>query len=411
MDYGINILLAWRAIKANLLRTVLTFLIIAVGIMALVGILTAIDSMKSSIVSNFSSVGANSFTIRTKGLTIRGKGGSTSSAKTYRDIDYDDAMAFKEKFTYPAQVSLSNRPSMTSSVKYQYEKTNPNVTVVGVDENYISISGFKFQDGRNFSNTELETGANAVILGSGVANNLFRARDTMLNKMVSVGNIKYKVIGVLESKGSSVVSSDNMVVVPLQNARKVFAEKANRYVITINVDHPEQLDAAIEEATGAFRTARQLRPRDENDFEINRSDKLASTVIDQISYITLAATMIGVITMLGAGVGLMNIMLVSVSERTREIGISKALGANNATIKRQFLVEAVLICQIGGVLGIILGMLAGNVVSVLLSGSFVIPWLWIGVGIVFCLAIGLLAGLYPAIKASKLDPIEALRYE
>jgi len=412
MDFGINILLAWRAIKANWLRTVLTFLIIAVGIMALVGILTAIDSMKSSIVSNFSSVGANSFTIRTKGLTIRGKGGNNnSSAKAYKDIDYDDAMAFREKFTYPAQVSLSNRPSMTSSVKYQYEKTNPNVTVVGIDENYISISGFKFQDGRNFSITELETGANVAILGSGVANNLFRARDTIINKTVSVGNIKYRVAGVLESKGSSVVSSDNMVLVPLQNARKVFAEKANRYVITVNVDHPEQLDAAIEEATGAFRTARKLRPRDENDFEINRSDKLASTVIDQISYITLAATMIGVITMLGAGVGLMNIMLVSVSERTREIGISKALGAKSSTIKKQFLVEAILICQIGGVLGIILGMLAGNVVSVLLSGSFIIPWLWIAVGIIFCLAIGLLAGLYPAIKASKLDPIEALRYE
>jgi putative ABC transport system permease protein len=410
VDFSINILLAWRAIKANWLRTILTFLIIAVGIMALVGILTAIDSMKSSIVTNFSSVGANSFTIRTKGLTIRGKG-SSSSAKSYRDIDYDDASGFKSKYKYPAQVSLSNRPSMTSSVKYQYEKTNPNVTVAGVDEKYIDISGFKFQTGRNFSNTELETGANVVILGSGVVNNLFSPRDTVINKMVSVGNVKYKVIGALESKGSSVVSSDNMVLVPLQNARKVFAENANRYVITVNVSHPEQLDAAIEEATGAFRTVRKLRPRDENDFDINRSDKLASTVIDQISYITLAATMIGIITMIGAGVGLMNIMLVSVSERTREIGISKALGANNATIKKQFLVEAVLICQIGGVLGIILGILAGNVVSILLSGSFIIPWLWIAVGIIFCLAIGLLAGIYPAIKASKLDPIEALRYE
>jgi putative ABC transport system permease protein len=410
VDFSINILLAWRAIKANWLRTILTFLIIAVGIMALVGILTAIDSMKSSIVTNFSSVGANSFTIRTKGLTIRGKG-SSSSAKSYRDIDYDDASGFKSKYKYPAQVSLSNRPSMTSSVKYQYEKTNPNVTFAGVDEKYIDISGFKFQTGRNFSNTELETGANVVILGSGVVNNLFSPRDTVINKMVSVGNVKYKVIGALESKGSSVVSSDNMVLVPLQNARKVFAENANSYVITVNVSHPEQLDAAIEEATGAFRTVRKLRPRDENDFDINRSDKLASTVIDQISYITLAATMIGIITMIGAGVGLMNIMLVSVSERTREIGISKALGANNATIKKQFLVEAVLICQIGGVLGIILGILAGNVVSILLSGSFIIPWLWIAVGIIFCLAIGLLAGIYPAIKASKLDPIEALRYE
>jgi putative ABC transport system permease protein len=402
--------LAWRAIKANWLRTVLTFLIIAVGIMALVGILTAIDSMKSSIVTNFSDVGANSFTIRTKGLTIRGRGRS-SSAKVYRSIDYSDASAFRQRFSYPAQVSLSNRPSMNSTVKYGYEKTNPNVNVFGIDENYIAISGFKFSAGRNFSMTEIETGANVAILGYGVANRLFRAKDTIINKTVTVGNIKYRVAGVLESKGSSVVSSDNMVLVPLQNARKVFAEKANRYIITIAVDHPEKLDAAVEEASGTFRIIRKLRPRDDDDFEINRSDKLANTVIDQISYITLAATMIGVITMLGAGIGLMNIMLVSVSERTREIGISKALGANNATIKRQFLVEAVLICQIGGALGIVLGILAGNVVSILLDGAFIIPWLWIGVGILFCFVIGLLAGIYPAIKASKLDPIEALRYE
>jgi putative ABC transport system permease protein len=410
MDWGINILLGWRAIKANGLRSSLTFLIIATGIMALVGILTAIDSMKSSIVTNFSDVGANSFTIRTKGLTIRGRGRS-SSAKTYRDIDYADAMAFRQRFSYPALVSLSNRPSMNSTVKYGYEKTNPNVNIFGIDENYIAVSGFRFLAGRNFSINEIETGANVAILGYGVASRLFRAGDTIVNKVVTIGNVKYRVTGVLESKGSSVVSTDNMVLIPLQNARKIFAEKANRYIITVTVDHPEQLDAAVEEAIGTFRVVRKLRPRDEDDFEINRSDKLANTVIEQISYITLAATMIGVITMLGAGIGLMNIMLVAVTERTREIGISKALGANNATIKRQFLVESVLICQIGGVLGIVLGILAGNLVSVLLDGPFIVPWLWMGVGILFCLLIGLLAGIYPAVKASELDPIEALRYE
>lgn len=408
MNLGLNITLALRAIRSNKLRTTLTFLIIAVGIMALVGILTAIDSMKSSIVSNFSDVGANSFTIRTKGLSLR-RGGS--AAKNYPDITYEHANSFKQKFSFPAEVSISTRPSSTSTIKYQYEKTNPNVTVMGVDEKYIGISGFKFSDGRNFSVTELETGSNVVILGYGVANKIFGPKDTITDKIVSIGNVKYRVIGVLKSKGSSVVSSDNMVLVPVQNARKVFAEKANRYVISVAVSHPEILDRATDEAIGTFRNIRKLNPREEEDFEVSRSDKLANTVIDQISYITFAATMIGIITMLGAGVGLMNIMLVSVSERTREIGISKALGANNDTIKKQFLVEAVLICQIGGLLGIVLGILAGNVVSILLKGSFIIPWLWIFLGFVFCLVIGLLAGLYPAIKASKLDPIEALRYE
>ncbi len=385
-------------------------MIIAIGIMALVGIITAIESMKSSIVTNFSDLGVNSFTIRTKGLTLKGRGRS-SAAKSYRDLDFADASAFKDRLVYPSLVSLSTRPSMTSTVKYQYQKTNPNISVFGVDENYIPVSEFKFQEGRNFSFTELETGANVVILGDGIIRQLFGSRDTVLNKMVSIGSIKYRIVGALEPKGASVVSSDNIALVPLQNARKVFAEKANRYVITIAVDHPEKLDAAVEEATGTFRAIRKLRPRDEDDFELSRSDKLATTVIDQLSYITFAATLIGFITLIGAGVGLMNIMLVSVSERTREIGVSKALGATNDTIMKQFLTEAVVICQIGGVLGIIFGILVGNIVSLLLGGSFLVPWLWIGLGILFCFIIGLLAGLYPAIKASKLDPIEALRYE
>lgn len=410
MNLGIDILLAWRAIRANWLRAALTFAIIAVGIMALVGILTAIDSMKSSIVTGFSEVGANSFTLRTKGLTIRGRSRG-ATLKAYRPVNYSDALAFKQRYSFPSVVSLSTRPSMTSTVKYGYEKTNPNVNVFGIDENYIAVSGFKFQTGRNFSLNEIEWGAHVIILGYGVARRLFSSGDTIIGRMVSLGNIKYRVVGVLQSKGASVVSTDNMVLIPLQNARRVFAENSDRFIITVTVDHPDKLEAAVEEATGIFRVIRRLRLHDEDDFEISRSDKLANTVIEQLSYITLAATLIGVITMIGAGIGLMNIMLVSVAERTREIGINKALGATNAIIKRQFLVEAVMICQIGGLLGIALGILAGNIVSVLLDGAFIIPWLWITIGILFCFFIGLLAGIYPAVKASRLDPIEALRYE
>lgn len=408
MNLGLNIVLALRAIASNKLRTVLTFMIIAVGIMALVGILTAIESMKTSIISNFSSVGVNSFTIRSKGLSIK-KGGA--QAQAFPHITYEEARDFKNHFLYPATVSISNRPSTTSMLKYEYEKTNPNITVVGIDQNYIEISGYKFAQGRNFSNTELETGSNVIILGEGVVNTLFGFNEKIIEKYVAIGNIKYRVVGSLESKGSSMVSSDNMVLIPMLNARKFFPDKANRFTITVAVNHPKQLDDAAEEAIGSFRAIRKLNVREDDNFEIKRSDKLANTVLEQMSNITMAATLIGVITMLGAGIGLMNIMLVSVSERTREIGISKALGANNDTIKKQFLVEAILICQIGGIAGIILGILVGNGVSFLLGVSFIIPWLWVAVGFTFCFIIGLAAGIYPAMKASRLDPIEALRYE
>lgn len=408
VNLKLNIVLALRAITSNKLRTILTFMIIAVGIMALVGILTAIESMKTSIISNFSSVGVNSFTIRSKGLTIK-KGGA--QAQAFPHISYEEARDFKTHFTYPAQVSISNRPSTTSTLKFEYEKTNPNITVMGVDGLYAEISGYQFNQGRNFSNTELEIGSNVIILGEGVVNTLFNPSEKIIDKYVTIGNIKYRVVGSLASKGSSMVSSDNMVLIPMLNARKFFPDKANRFTITVAVNHPSQLDNAAEEATGTFRNIRKVGLREEDNFEIKRSDKLANTVLEQMSNITMAATLIGIITMLGAGIGLMNIMLVSVSERTREIGISKALGANNDTIKKQFLVEAILICQIGGIAGIILGVLAGNAVSFLLGVDFIIPWLWVSVGFGFCFIIGLLAGIYPAIKASKLDPIEALRYE
>ena len=207
------------------------------------------------------------------------------------------------------------------------------------------------------------------------------------------------------------MSNDNLVLIPELNARRNFKAQTKRYTVSVAVDHPDQLDRTIDEALVMFRVIRRLKPMEEEDFEIRRSDRLATTVIEQLSKITMAATIIGLITLLGAGIGLMNIMLVSVSERTREIGISKAIGARKRNIIVQFLVESVVICQIGGILGILMGVVAGNGVSLFLKAGFIMPWVWIGSGFAFCLLIGLAAGIYPALKASRLDPIEALRYE
>ena len=343
-----------------------------------------------------------------KGKGVRNRG--TKIEKT-REITLEEAYQFQEQFSSKALVSISTNVSFSATVQRDKEKTNPNVTLIGTDDNYLLASGYNIERGRNFSPFEIEKGVNVVLLGQSVYQLLFNARNKVEEAQISIGNIPYRVIGVLESKGASMVSSDNMVVVPLKSAIAKFPEREFDYNINVMTEQAEALDEIVAEASGIFRIIRSLHPKEDEDFSVNRSDKLASTVIDELQYISLAATLIGLITLLGAGIGLMNIMLVSVSERTREIGISKALGASNKVIRFQFLIEAIVICQIGGLLGIVFGILAGNLVSLIIGGSFIVPWLWIALGISFCFLIGLLAGLYPAIKAGKLDPIEALRYE
>ncbi len=406
-----NIRQALRAIRANLTRTILTCLIIAFGIMALVGILTAVDSLKSSIYKNFSTLGSNTFSIRQSGMNMRRRGGGNDEQAS-PPILYEQARAFKERYTFPAKVSISNRASGIATVKYNSEKTNPNIGVWGVDENYLEATGYEISEGRFFSVNEIKEGTNEVVIGNDILEKIFKGKTDPINQFVSIGDARYRVIGVMKPKGSSMVrSGDNTVYIPIVNSIRSFTGANSSVGVSVTVNNLNQLDYAVDEAIGLFRSIRGLRVDEQNDFDMSKSDEIANTVVSQISYVTVAATIIGIITLFGAAIGLMNIMLVSVTERTREIGVSKALGATRKTVRTQFLVEAIVICQIGGLLGIIFGILAGNGVSLLIGGNFIIPWVWIISGIIFCFIVGLVSGLYPAIKASKLDPIEALRYE
>ncbi|MDR4988735.1 MAG: FtsX-like permease family protein, partial [Bacteroidales bacterium] len=245
-----------------------------------------------------------------------------------------------------------------------------------------------------------------------VANTLFPGDTDPLGEIVSIANRRYQVIGVLKRQGAGLGFSEDLnCIIPYMTVRQDFSRPNMNYTIDVSTFDIETLDEAIAEATGLFRIIRGSRLGEPNSFDIAKSDNIAQALIENIRFITLAATIIGLITLVGAAIGLMNIMLVSVTERTQEIGIRKALGATRKVIKQQFLSEAIVICQIGGLVGIVLGILAGNGISVLIGNKFIVPWVWVISGVVLCFIVGVIAGYYPAAKASRLDPIESLRYE
>ncbi len=413
MQFLFNLTLAFRALKNNRLRSILTISIIALGLWALIGILTCIEVLKASVNSNFSSLGSNSFQITSEVVKKKRRGGNVSiSSSEGKSISFDEATQFKERFSFPATVGLSTTGSGIATVKAGSEKTNPNVRTVGVDAQYLLLTDTKLDAGRNFSRQELLDGSYVCIIGHGVARKIFKSKyRSAVDKMVSVGDVKYRVIGVSESKGGSMImNADNTVLIPLENARAVYGG-GNSVVISVMVKDVNQKAIAAEEAEGIFRIIRKQRLGTENNFSINQNDTLAASLLDIVQYIGWAALLIGIITLLGSVIGLMNIMLVSVAERTREIGISKALGARSATIQKQFLTESVLISLVGGCTGILIGILTGNLLGLAFDSGFIIPWMWIGIGISLCAAVGIISGIYPALKASRLDPIVALRYE
>jgi putative ABC transport system permease protein len=405
-----NIKIALKSVRSQLLRTILTVLMIAIGITALVGILTSIDAIKYKLTADFSQMGSNSFTIRNLGMNLS-SGRRGKAAKAFPPITYDQALVFSERFEYPAAVSVSALASMLSTVKYESKKTNPNVRILGSDPSYLQTSGYELESGRNFIPADMKSGAHVCIVGMDVVTMLFENEDP-LDKFVSIGAAKYKIIGVLKGKGSSIgMSADNQCLVTLSNVRQYYYRPEMSFTINVQALGPENLEETISEATGLFRIVRKVPPGQDSSFEITKSDSLAAFVIDNLSMISLVATIIAIITLLGSTIGLMNIMLVSVTERTREIGVRKAVGASASTIRWQFLIEAIVIGQIGGAFGIIFGLLIGNGISLAMSGVFVVPWNWIFGGAAICFIVGVVSGFYPAQKAAALDPIDSLRHE
>lgn len=406
-----NVKISIEAIRSHMLRSILTILIIAFGIMALVGISTAIDALEKSFAENLMMMGSNTFSIRNRSMRVQ-MGHNTQKAKYYEPIKFKQAMDFKESFEYPAFVSAYTYATWAATVRYESETTNPNISVLGSDDNYLITAGLELEHGRSFGRQEVIFGSNVAIIGAEIAKNLFKKKEDPLDKFITIGSGKYRVIGVIKEKGSGMgFTPDRQVIVPITNARHYFSRPNMSYSINVMPENLQDIDAAIGEASGLFRVIRQNKLYEEDDFDVTKSDQLLQMLFENTKKIKMAALIIGFITLFGAAIGLMNIMLVSVTERTREIGIRKSLGATSIAIRNQFLVEAVIIGQLGGIVGIVLGILAGNVVSIFTSTSFIVPWLWIGIGVALCFAVALLSGILPALKAAKLDPIESLRYE
>ncbi len=406
-----NIKEGLRSVKANMLRSVLTALIVAIGITSLVGILTAIDGIEYSVNESLSSLGVNTFDIYSK--WNRGTNQDGVKEKVRPRLTLNEMQKFIDQYAVPSSISLSARLTNLAEVKHGSKKTNPNVDIRGANEEYVPIKGLNILEGRNFSRFEVQFGSKVAVIGYKLAKELYGENPNPVNTEISFKGTQFKVIGLLKEKGDfSDNNYDNMVIIPILVANQMAEGQPLRYGLTVGIEDMKQVDYAMGEATGLMRKIRQDRVEEANSFEIEKSETLAQEMESITSGLRWGGFGVGFITLLGASIALMNIMLVSVTERTREVGVRKALGATPLRIRQQFVIEAIVVCLLGGIGGVILGILVGNLISRAIGiSAFVVPWLWMMVGMLICIFVGLLSGYYPAHKASKLDPIESLRFE
>ncbi len=395
------------SLLANKLRSFLTLLALVIGVFSVIVSTTAVAVLDNFFTNTMSILGSDVVTVQ-KNPAVQ-MGPRDASLRNRKNITFEDAERLEESLRIGEGVGSINTFSWTS-VSYGDEKTDPNIMIRGGNDEFIENNAFTLEDGRNINDEDVQFKRNVVVLGKDIQTEIFK-NEYPLGKTVRIDGQPYLVIGLLEKKGQIFGSSfDNLAIIPYTTGIKNYG--GNRGIaIQLRAPQISKIEETIEEVTGIMRVIRDVGPIDDNDFEITTNDSLAGTFDGFTALLYGLGFVVGFITLAGAGIGVMNIMLVSVTERTREIGVRKSVGATKKAIINQFLMEAVFICQLGGLIGMLLGVLGGNMVAVWIDTEMVVPMEWVFGSFFGMLFIGLMFGVYPAYKAAQLDPIESLRYE
>lgn len=403
-----SIKLAFSSIIANKLRSFLTLLGIAVGLFSIIIVMTAMSAIQQSFEDIFNSIGSNNFIV-SKWPAIQLGPHDHGRNHNRKNLTIDEGEKLKALAQLPVAVGIQiSRGGRT--IKYNGAKTNPDVPVVGVNQDIFVAKDLKIGEGRNLSKSDYDYARPTAVIGTDIVAKLFK-NIPPVGQQIKIDNFNFEVAGVFEKRGSIFgQSQDNFIAIPLKTFEKCFGSERSASFLIMCSDK-NLIDKTMDEVIGIMRKIRKVESGKENDFELVTNEQLIQQFNDLTKYVKLGAAVIAFIALLAAGVGIMNIMLVSVTERTREIGIRKAIGARKKTILTQFVVEAVSLSWFGGSIGIFLGVLGGNLVALQLGVSIIIPVEWIIIGLLVTTFVGVVFGVYPAMKASNLDPIEALRYE
>ncbi len=399
--------MAIDAIRQNKLRSILTLLGISIGVFSVIGVMTAIRTLESSVESGLNVFGTNTFVIQKwPGLVV----GDRDKYRNRKNIDYPQYEEFKRRAVLPIMVSVSEGTN-ARNVKYRDKTVRRSIELIGGDEGTVRTYNTYIADGRNVTRDDVHSARNVCLLGMDVVDRLFPFENP-IGKTIQIRGLDYNVIGITERKGEAFGGSqDNYIAIPITNFLQHFKNRWTTLSISVEAPSAQEYDKTMDEAIGLLRAIRKVPPGVENDFEIESNAEMIERFSGFTSGIKLFALSISVIALLVAGIGIMNIMLVSVSDRIKEIGIRKAIGATRTDILMQFLTEAIFLSEFGGIVGVVLGIAGGNVVAFIFKVPAIIPLDWALYGLIVCSIIGIGFGIYPAWRASNLDPIESLRYE
>ncbi len=399
--------LAWESVRSHKVRAALTLLGMVIGVFAIIVAVTAVKVIETNFSDAIRSFGSTTFTVY-RGSTAQRQG---TNYRPRPRLTYEQAQELIERAELPVAISPQQSVAFRVEARYRDRKTEPSVSFAGSNEHWAGNANFDIADGRFLTDQDVRLGRPVVVIGHDLAEELFPT-ETPLGKDMIVDGYRYQVIGVLARKGEAFGENPDMVaIVPITRMISLYSSGTWNVRIQVRARSLEMLAATMDEVTGHMRVIRRNQPGDENDFEITSNESFVEQVETFTRGLSAGGAAIGLITLLAAGIGIMNIMLVSVTERTREIGIRKAVGARSRDILRQFLYEAVFLCQIGGIVGILVGAVAGNLVGFFFDAPFVFPWFWAFLAVIAVAAIALVFGVYPAFKAARLDPINSLRYE